>query len=239
MKSAPNHRLEALDRHTLELLVKRDSDVDPSSYTDDELIDAVCEIYPNDVLSSIDFANKIGNKDTDSLSCFNKAPLYFNRTSIDLVLRDLHWCYVFWSISPTKNAEMLEQDSQASIYLNFIKKARKKEERDEIVFSVDVSFQESERNIYLPEIPSSFAVVLMERVNGKETMIATSYIYNFQEPFFLSEKKPATKPTKKSIKEKEDLNNLFFAPLVNQDGYLVVDNPVLDRYFKEYGGVNE
>lgn len=222
MKKVSPSRIKSIDRHTLELLVRRDSHEDLSVFTDEELMDSIMEIYPPDVIASMDFACATIESSKKPLPMYEKAPLYCSNTSVDVIVCDPHWYYVFWSISPNEKAMLLEKDKDCALSL-CIKDVgnRKLEKVNGEICTIDVGFQESDRNVFVQAELSGLQIDFIAQVNGEKTVLASSHVYNFVQPYL----KATLMHEKLSAKRKK----LLFMPLENEDGNLVVNNTLLEE----------
>lgn len=222
MKKVSPGRIKSIDRHTLELLVRRDSHEDLSVFTDEELLDVIMEIYPQDVIASMDFACAKIESSKKPLTTYDKAPLYFSNTSVDVIVCDPHWYYVFWSISPNEKAMLLDKDKDCalSLCIRDVSDSKLEKQNGEIC-TIDVGFQESDRNIFVQANLSSVTVDFIAYVNGEKTVLASSKTYNFFQPYL----KTAVASNKLSAKQKK----LQFMPIENEDGNLVVNNAILEE----------
>ena len=91
MERSTTKRLQAFNRRALEYLAKRGTDDDVENLTDEELVEAIYDIYPKDAILSMQFGRNIPRIDNEEGSLINDVPLYFTRTSIDVLPIDLHW----------------------------------------------------------------------------------------------------------------------------------------------------
>lgn len=232
MKKVPLSRIKSIDRHTLELLVRRDSKEDLSAFSDEELLDVITEIYPPDVIASMDFACATIESANETISSFENAPLYFSTTSVDVVVCDPHWYYVFWSISPNEKAMLLEKDKDCSLFLCVRDpQNRKLDKVNGEVCTIDISFQESDRNVFVQANLSSLEIEFVALVNGEREVLAKSCLYKFALPYL----KTLTNSDKVSEKRKK----LFLMPIENEDGNLVVNNAYLEQIHTYLKGENK
>lgn len=211
--------LEVVSRLTLEALVKNSMSGDLSQYSDDELKDLILELYPRDVLSSLSFARRgieMQEDDSEKIDALN-----LSTTSIDMILGDRNWCYVFWNISSYTLSEIIKDDENYSIFLRVHENVEKDGERKDEYFDIEIHREERERNIYIQGQQASFYTELYARCNGKEIFLSKSEVYRFSLPYFL-----------KHMDEKPSL--LFFEPFLNQDNNLVLSNALLESFYNKY-----
>lgn len=225
VEKSTSKRLRSFDRRTLEFLAKKGGDDDVQNYTDEELVEAVYDIYPNDAILSMQFARDLPLNQEEKPSSIKEVPLYFMRTSIDVIPFDLHWFYVFWSISPNEKAELLSKDidTKLSLRITDTKDASLKSDRF-ILHETDCTFQESERNVYIQKDIYNLTIELVAEVKGEEKILAKSYTYDFVKPLI----------TDKVLSKKA--NKLMLLPLINKDDNLVVNNQIITEY---YDKINE
>lgn len=228
MEKSTTKRLQSFDRRALEYLAKRGTDDDVENLTDEELVEAIYDIYPKDAILSIQFGRNIPKIDNEEGSLINDLPLYFTRTSIDVLPIDLHWFYVFWSISPSQKAELLSKDINTKLMLRITDTKDNSLKSDRfILFDTECTFEESERSIYIEKNIYNLTMELVAIQKGKEKVIAKSYTYDFVQPLI----------TEKKLSKKA--NTLLFAPLLNRDNNLVVNNQIISEYYDKINEDNE
>ena len=209
--------LEVFSRSTLEALVRNTTNDDLSSYTDDELKDLILELYPRDALSSLSFARR--GVEGETYQNDYKSFKDFSSTSIDMVLGDNNWSYVFWSIDMLTLDAIVKEDPDYSIFIRVHETSR--EQKGDDFFDVEVQKEERERNIYIQGVQSSLYSELYVRKSGKDSALAKSHKYNFALPYVVAHKN-------------EHLRELFFEPFLNKDGNLVISNVIIDSLYTEH-----
>jgi hypothetical protein len=140
-------------------------------------------------------------------------------TSIHLLLRDPQWAYAYWSISPASRQMVFGEDGQAPSSL-FLRVQETRIESGEVLsFDISVDREDTQWNINLPNMGSSYLVDLCWRDRkGNEMSLAQS-------------KRVETYPAywQKHSGELADNYASFlsnFASLVTKEGE-IVDNPVI------------
>lgn len=120
---------------------------------------------------------------------------------------------------------MLSKDINTTLHLRIIdtKDSTLKTDRY-IMFETECTFDESERNVYIQKDIYNLSMELVAVVNGKEKILAKSYVYDFVKPMI----------TEKKLSKKA--NKLLFAPLLNRDGNLVVNNQIVTEYYQTLQG---
>ena len=211
--------LEVFSRSTLEALVKNSTNDDLSSYSDDELKDLILELYPLDALSSLAFARR--GVEGETYKGEDVVSRDFARTSIDMVLGDHNWSYVFWSIDSFTLNDIVKEDKNYSLFIRVHETYEKDGKQTDDFFDVEVQKEERERNIYLQGLQNSSYVELYVKKNGSDVSIAKSHKYDFHIPYVLKH-------------EDEHLPSLFFEPFLNKDGNLVISNVIIENLYTEH-----
>ena len=158
----------------------------------------------------------------------NDVPRDAKDATIDVLPIDLHWFYVFWSISPSQKAELLSKDINTKLMLRITDTKDNSLKSDRfILFDTECTFEESERSIYIEKNIYNLTMELVAIQKGKEKVIAKSYTYDFVQPLI----------TEKKLSKKA--NTLLFAPLLNRDNNLVVNNQIISEYYDKINEDNE
>lgn len=148
----------------------------------EDLIDALEELYDSDDSSLTEehsgssrrkFVNTLTDVQTaNDLSLPGTEPLpeSYNETSIHLVMKDMNWAYVFWSLSAQQLAEF--EDGQAKLILRNI---RMDENAEEVAsYDIEVSVEDDNWTIELPHSGFNYQVCLIMKAGEEEKILCRS-----------------------------------------------------------------
>ncbi len=161
-----------------------------------------------------------GNKQhINALPGVEDLPESYLDTSIHLLLRDPQWAFAYWSLSPASNLMIFGEDGQEKSSL-FLRVQETNLVTGEVrTFDISISLEDTQWNINLPNIGSSYVVDLCWRdKKGNEMSLAQS-------------KSVDTFPSywQEHVDELAidgDLFTMHFSSLVTREGE-IVDNAVL------------
>ena len=148
----------------------------------EELIEALEDLYDNDdstltevhsgssrrkfvnTLTDVEPANDLSLPGTEPL------PDSYNETSIHLVMKDMNWAYVFWSLSTQQLAEL--EDGRSTLVLRNL---RLNGEGEEVAsYDIDVTVEDDNWTIELPHVGYSYQVCLILQRGGDEKVLCRS-----------------------------------------------------------------
>ncbi len=179
--------IESLSDNELRNIAKQEDLEDWDTLSREELIEELEDFYDEDdgTLPEIHsgssrrkFVNTLTDVQSDnvlSLPGTEPLPESYNETSIHMILKDMDWAYVFWSLSTQQLAEI--EETGANLVLRTI---RSTESGEEVAsYDIDVSISDDNWTVELPHKGYNYQACLI-MVNGSEqktlcrsTVIAT------------------------------------------------------------------
>ncbi len=148
----------------------------------EELIDSLEELYDGDDTTLGDVQSgssrrKFVNTLTDvqsgndlSLPGTEPLPDSYNETSIHLVMKDMNWAYVFWSLSSQQLSEL--EDGRSNLVLRNL---RLNGEGEEVAsYDIEVTPEDDNWTIELPYMGYTYQVCLILQSGGEEKVLCRS-----------------------------------------------------------------
>jgi len=176
--------IESLSDNELRYIAQQEELEDWDSLSREELIDELQDLYDEDdaVLpdtlsgsSRRKFVNTLTDIQSDnvlSLPGVEPLPESYNETSIHLVMKDMDWAYVFWSLSTQLRSEL--EESGEDLVLRNIRLDANGEQVAE--YDISVSLSDDNWTIELPHPGYSYQVLLLSVRGGKERVICRSTV---------------------------------------------------------------
>ncbi|MEA4859659.1 hypothetical protein SDC9_77832 [bioreactor metagenome] len=161
-----------------------------------------------------------GNKQhINGLPGVEDLPESYLDTSIHLLLRDPQWAFAYWSLSPASNLMIFGEDGQEKSNLFLRVQETNLSTKGVRTFDISISLEDTQWNINLPNIGSSYVVDLCWRdKKGNEMSLAQSKsVETF--PSYWQEHVD-------ELAMDGDLFTMHFSSLVTREGE-IVDNAVL------------
>lgn len=197
-----------MQRDNLLLLISlADPNSDFSQYEDDELVDVLYELYPQDVINSLKLTKNSFKGDMAILKDYvsnikNTSSFIFAvQTGNDSV-------NLFWNFN--KNS-----DDDVYVSCSEIKDGVTKDFYD---FIVDDN--RNSRTVIVPYRLKALQFFLYNKLNGKKNIISKSEVINLACPFYKD--------------NKHYMDNLFFLPFLNKDGNFALNNVELKEEYEKY-----
>ena len=174
--------IESLSDNELRIIAQQEELEDWDSLSRQELIDELQDLYDEDNERTLDsdagssrrkFVNTLTDVQSDnvlSLPGVEALPEQYNETCIHLIMKDLNWAYVFWSLSAQQLKEL--EDSGCNLIL---RNTRLNDEgKEEAVYDIDVSLYDNSWTVELPYVGYTYRVSLVATCGDKETVICQS-----------------------------------------------------------------
>ncbi len=226
--------IDSLSTTELQYIAQQECLEDWQTLNRKELIDALEEAFgeQDDEVSSAQkgkiHRNRFCNSLTDyrgdkqnlsDLPGVEQLPETYLDTSIHLLLRDPQWAYAYWSLSPASQLMVFGDDGQVQSSLFLRIQETKLESGDVITFDIVVDREDTQWNINLPNMGSSYLVDLCWRDRkGNEMSLAQSKSVDTYPAYW-----------QKYREEMVENYSLFlsnFSSLVTKEGE-IVDNAVI------------
>ena len=226
--------IDSLSTTELQYIAQQEGLATWQSLDREELIDALEEAFEDQddeipaVLKGKINRNRYCNSLTDyrgtmqhinGLPGVEELPESYFDTSIHLLLRDPQWAYAYWSLSPSALHTVFGEEGELNGSLFLRVQETKLDSKETKTFDISIKGEDSQWNINLPNMGSSYLVDLCYRDHkGNEMSLAQS-------------KSVETYPSHwqnnvEQLALDEDLFTIHFSSLVTKEGE-IVDNAVL------------
>ncbi len=172
----------SLSENELRNIASQEDLEDWETLSRDELIEALEDLYDEDenslneehsgssrkkfvnTLTDVQSANDLSLPGTEPL------PENYNETSIHMILKDMNWAYVFWSLSSQFEAEF--EDGGAGLILRNV---RLDADGNEVAsYDIEVSPTDDNWTVELPHLGYSYQVSLVLTREGEERVLCRS-----------------------------------------------------------------
>ena len=215
----------SLSENELRYIASQEDLEDWETLSRDELIDALEDLYDEDdnslneehsgssrkkfvnTLTDVQSANDLSLPGTEPL------PESYNETSIHMILKDMNWAYVFWSLSSQLESEFEEGGVDL-----VLRNVRLDADGNEVA-SYDIGISPSDDNwtVELPHLGYSYQVCLVLRKAGEETVLCRSPLVRTTESWLSSHPE--------ALRDNNEFRKLFFS-LVLKGGAVLENNQV-------------
>lgn len=186
--------IENLSDNELRNIAEQENLEDWENLSREELIEQLEEIYDdedNEAVQEIHSGSSIRKfvntltavKSDNDLSMPGTEPLpeSYNETSIHMVLKDMNWAYVFWSISEQQLAEI--EELGATLVLRTIRTPKNGGEQSS--YDIDVSLTDRDWTLELPFFGYAYQTFLIRIHGNEETPLCKSNIVKTNKSWFL------------------------------------------------------
>ena len=221
----------SLSENELRNIASQEDLEDWETLSRDELIDALEDLYDEDenrlneehsgssrkkfvnTLTDVQSANDLSLPGTEPL------PESYNETSIHMILKDMNWAYVCWSLSSQLETEF--EDGGAELVLRNV---RFDVDGNEVAsYDIEISPSDDNWTVELPHLGYSYQVCLVLRKEGEEKVLCKS------SPVSTTESWLSTHPEK--LRDNVTFKKMF-SSLVLKGGTVLENNQVRELIAK-------
>ena len=172
----------SLSENELRNIASQEDLEDWENLSRDELIEALEDLYDDDDSrlegdSSGSSMRKFVNTLTDvqlendlSLPGTEPLPESYNETSIHMILKDVNWAYVFWSLSAQVASEF--EEGSATLVLRNVR--MNSDESEQASYDIEVSPSDDNWTVELPHLGYSYQVSLVLKKGEDEKVLCKS-----------------------------------------------------------------